>query len=460
MKISLCIGLSAAITVLAPVLAAFGGPADVPCEVQVITVPDKASLFFDKTPKGSTPAVVQAMAGEHLLVVRKDGFEEFRKTIVVEPGQSRMLAEFRLEPVRGLVVIVTEPAGADITIDKAQRGRSPVLVTDLLIGKYKVVADMRGYFRTEKDLVIEDSVPQKLEISLKSNFGSLSIESEPSGADVSVNGVPKGQTPCKVTGLAAGELDVALSIASYRQYRQKAQVRVGEDTPVKVKLDPLPGSLVVNSTPQGAMVYVDNQRKGKTPLTIEDLAIGEHRVRVEADGYEPLARTVTIRQAERISEDFGPEKTSGTMEILTRPAGVRVYIDGQDKGVTAVESGKSDAISMPLTIPLVPEGSRTIQLSKKGYEPQKLTVDVQRNSTATLNPVLKRIFVVDTVVKTGTRAEDSYAGFMVERYSNGDIKLELKPGVFRVFQNDDIKSVEPYKTSNTAPDQNEIPAAP
>jgi hypothetical protein len=54
------------------------------------------------------------------------------------------------------------------------------------------------------------------------------------------------------------------------------------------------GTITVVSDPGDAAVYVDGQFAGRTPLTIERLGTGDHRVRVVKDGYLENGRIVAV----------------------------------------------------------------------------------------------------------------------------------------------------------------------
>jgi PKD domain/PEGA domain len=54
------------------------------------------------------------------------------------------------------------------------------------------------------------------------------------------------------------------------------------------------GTITVISDPADAAVYLDGQFAGRTPLTIERLRPGDHRVRVVKDGYLENARIVGV----------------------------------------------------------------------------------------------------------------------------------------------------------------------
>jgi hypothetical protein len=59
------------------------------------------------------------------------------------------------------------------------------------------------------------------------------------------------------------------------------------------------GSLVVESDPPGASVFLDGRPAGQTPLTVPTIEVGVHRVRVMRLGYLENSRLITIKRGER-----------------------------------------------------------------------------------------------------------------------------------------------------------------
>jgi hypothetical protein len=54
------------------------------------------------------------------------------------------------------------------------------------------------------------------------------------------------------------------------------------------------GSLIVNSRPSGALVFVNGRSVGQTPLVLRNERAGSRAVRVALDGYEPWSAAVRI----------------------------------------------------------------------------------------------------------------------------------------------------------------------
>src|SRR5262245_6567203 len=54
------------------------------------------------------------------------------------------------------------------------------------------------------------------------------------------------------------------------------------------------GTIQVVTEPAGAEAFVDGQRKGVTPLAIDDLSVGEHTVRIVKDGFVENSQVVNV----------------------------------------------------------------------------------------------------------------------------------------------------------------------
>jgi len=60
-------------------------------------------------------------------------------------------------------------------------------------------------------------------------------------------------------------------------------------------IEGLRGGLRIQSEPPSATVAVDGTAVGTTPVTLNDLEVGEHQVKLELPEHVPMVRTVTIR---------------------------------------------------------------------------------------------------------------------------------------------------------------------
>ena len=57
--------------------------------------------------------------------------------------------------------------------------------------------------------------------------------------------------------------------------------------------------LVVESRPQGATVLIDGRPVGTTPVTLGEVRVGSHAVRIERDGYRIWTAPVKVAAGEQ-----------------------------------------------------------------------------------------------------------------------------------------------------------------
>ncbi|MEI6971270.1 MAG: PEGA domain-containing protein [bacterium] len=428
-----------------------GEPAKQGCDILVVTEPPDATVEFDGAVVQSlTPATIHAVTGIHLLAISRNGFEETRHRFHVGPADSKLTIKKTLEPVLGLVLIHSQPQGADVTIDDIPRGQTPLLLTDLRLGRYRVRATMPGTLPAETMLDVDGRVARKLDLVLRANSGQVSCSSEPAGADITFNGIARGQTPCTIHGIVTGRTVVAFSLEGYQTHEETIDISAGGETNrVQAILKPLPATLVVNSIPDGAVIYLDNARRGTTPVTLDGMAPGQHRLRAELQGYDPVARTVELTPGKNTPEEFRLARVAGALEVTTTPPGVRVLVDNVERGITQGDPEKPNERSAPLLVENLEPGKHAVLMSRKGYAGTNSTVEVIKSQKTALQQELRRVFAPDTLLRTNDG--EMYTGAIAERNANGDIRLELKPGTFKVFKKSDIRSLKSLTTDNPSP---------
>ena len=124
--------------------------------------------------------------------------------------------------------------------------------------------------------------------------GTVTVTTDPPGAEVQIDGVTRGQSPLKLA-LAAGAH--TMIIRGNGQSRT-IPINVAAGAEVSQYLD-MPkagadlGQLQVRTDPPGARVSIDGTPLGKTPMTILELIPGEHTVTFENE-LGSISQKVTI----------------------------------------------------------------------------------------------------------------------------------------------------------------------
>ena len=80
------------------------------------------------------------------------------------------------------------------------------------------------------------------------------------------------------------------------------------------------GNIVVQSSPAGATIFIDNAIKGITPLTINSIANGDHTVLLRLEGYKDSSSSITvIGNTQTINPTPSQISTTATSTTTTPP---------------------------------------------------------------------------------------------------------------------------------------------
>lgn len=146
------------------------------------------------------------------------------------------------------------------------------------------------------------------------------------------------------------------------------------------------GRVLVRSTPSGAEVFVNGERRGVTPLALRDLPFGAYAVRVVRSGFTPIeqrvaidagrpARSLEVALTRAVATATVPAAAAdatlpGSLLVESRPAGARVLVDGAEVGVT------------PVALATVAPGTHTVRIERSGYAPVTTTARVEARTRA------------------------------------------------------------------------------
>ena len=430
-------GALPAAAILLAAQAAFAAKPQPPPEgtLAIETTPPQAMLTVDRMERGQSPATLRLPPGEHLVTASLAGRATVRKSVRIEDGETFSLS-LELPVVTGLALVESDPPGAEVTVDGVLYGKTPCLVTDLPLGNYQASFKLGGYRETTLQLPLKDRSPVKIHADLISNTATINVTTPVEDADVEVkvNGVIRGVAPCTIERIPAGDVVIEAGAPGYKPFVQVAKLGEAESLDVEIRLEINPASLKIVSLPEGARVYFDNNFKGETPLSLENVEPGEHRIRVEKDGHDPLARSVRLERGMEATEEFRLKANTGILSVLTEPDGVSVFVDGVKAGETAPADTKG--VSLQLDIPGLSEGTHSVKFVKPGFFDRTEEYEIRRGETLSKRIELKRRFIPDYEVVTAT---GSHKGVLVS-IANGVIRIEARPGVTQTYQISDVIS--------------------
>ena len=400
--------------------------------------PDGATVIVDGMTRGVTPLTLYDLApGPRHVRFELSNYEGVDEFMFLREGGA-VSKNAVLSPVKGILLLETEPAGCDISLDGVSFGKTPRLITSLdAKGAYRLLVQKPGYQPRTVEVKFNGRIPLVKNESLVIDSGIIEITSEPAGAEVTVNGQPRGLTPTKVDGVPKGRATVEIKKNGFEDESRELSIVAGESQTLFVKLNGLPGTMSLSSIPDGARFYVNDRPEGKGPISLTGLKPGSYTIRVEKEGFATSTKTVSLENGGAIVEEFRLENVMGRIEVRTIPSGVEVFLDGSRIGITKAK-GDDGGASEVFAIENVREGEHTLAFRCEGYAEVTKHPVVENRKTQTVTARLKRVFTPNVEITTDSGV---HRGILISNTANG-VEVEVSLGITRTFPHSEVRKLE------------------
>ena len=207
------------------------------------------------------------------------------------------------QPVRqryGTLNITSSPDGARAYVDGQFVGYTP-LRYGTTSGSHEVRVESSDYdeFQTSVTLNGGETLDVDASLGRAQRTGSVSFTSQPSGADVYVDGQFVGTTPTGSVTLNPGDYQASFRTSGFESATVNFSVDRGSVQEVSTSLRADNGSLRIRANVGGATVFIDGEEYGTIPngsgqLSVSDLPAGTHQLTVTAPGFTTAVREFDI----------------------------------------------------------------------------------------------------------------------------------------------------------------------
>jgi formylglycine-generating enzyme required for sulfatase activity len=161
-------------------------------EVSIASEPAGAEVRVGGEVRGKAPLGLELMAGSHRLELRLDGFNPWVSDVQVQANEPLKLGPVRLGLPDGRLVVRSSPAGANVTVGGAYRGRTPLEIDVRPDVQQAVAVLSEGYEPARRDLSVASGAREVVEIALVPILGEVTVRATPADAQLFVDGVAKG----------------------------------------------------------------------------------------------------------------------------------------------------------------------------------------------------------------------------------------------------------------------------
>ena len=211
--------------------------------INLTSTPSGASVFLDGSFKGVSSITLEKITpGKHMLKVTKTGYQDWQQEVTVSSDKTIEifvnLTLLSLAP--GEINLTSTPAGASVFLDGSFKGVSPIIISNVPVGKHILKVTKSGYQDWQQEITVSSDKTIEIFVSLaqlSSALGEINLTSTPSGAKVFLDvGQYIGKTPLTIDKVSPGKHKVTMVLADYEKYVQEVDVIAGKVIDVSATL--------------------------------------------------------------------------------------------------------------------------------------------------------------------------------------------------------------------------------
>ncbi|UCF05137.1 MAG: PEGA domain-containing protein [bacterium] len=284
-----------------------GGRARDSTVVTVRTQPAQANIFIGEQWIGRSPVERETVAARHTTVrAELSGYQEYIDSVELVKNEpfERMIV---LEELRGNLHVTTDPPGARIVVDGEDSGSvTPDTLTGLSVNqRYDIDLRLSGYSsRSFQGVSVYNDSMVALHHSFSKLTHPLTVDSEPAGAVVYLDGRKIATAPTSLASVSQGEHVLELRLEGFRTERSRISIPAPNNR-VRVTLGPLPpGTLVFQITPY-AEIWINGELIEESAVYLPvELAPGTYRIELRHPSYETVERTVEVKSGQTVPFEY------------------------------------------------------------------------------------------------------------------------------------------------------------
>ena len=287
--------------------------------------------------------------------------------------------------VFGNLAVESDPTGAAITLDEGPPIKAPYTFNNVKFGSHRLTANLKGYLPIQQDLQFDATTPPKIVLKLQQSppheIVALSVQSEPAGAAILLDGKPPQAPSNTFTHVPFGTHQLTATLDDYEPIKQDIEVRRGMTPQIRLQLKPTQeiAALSVQSEPAGAAILLDGKPPQAPSNTFTHVPFGTHQLSATLDDYEPIKQDIEVRRGmtPKIRLQLKPTQEIAALSVQSEPAGAAILLDGKPPQAPSN------------TFTHVPFGTHQLSATLDDYEPIKQDIEVRRGMTPQIRLQLK-----------------------------------------------------------------------
>lgn len=327
------------------------------------TMMNDAEVFIDARSIGKGNIQHHKLSsGTYVVKIVKPHYKLFQSNVIIKDGESAVVKPRFVNDASDVTINVAKDAS--IYLDNAYLGAGS-WTGPLEIGQYIVEARLQNHHTVSQTISVPQ-IDQKYTFKLKDNeaiLTELSIESEPVGAKISIDGKYIGITPYHINDIIIGKHQLVVSKDGYNNYDQEITLTEHNDNKVVAHLDNL-AKIRIESTPSRSSLYINSRYVGTTPYESEYDKGTKLNIELRHDGCNDFKTSFVATGSMTKNYELGINESC----FINGSGGGMVYVDGRYVGRVPYrltgENGTKHKVKIKWSGERMKTRSKTITLGK------------------------------------------------------------------------------------------------
>jgi hypothetical protein len=263
--------------------------------------------------------------------------------------------------------------------------------TPLVAGVHRVVVTYEEEYwqHGESDVEIRDGETTEIELELQPRFGLLQVDTEPTGAQVEVNGRRASSvTPIRSLRVAPGEASLQIILSDYLPVRMKVSIVIGKAIQIERTLTADFGAIEVTSNPPGARILIDGVEAGLTPTILKRQATGRRKVELDLEGHARAGELVEVSRGKTTTVARKLQPYLGRLLVTSTLRSANGTSSDCRAAVTVSRGGQViDAKTTPAEFRGLVAVEHEVEVVCDGLR-EKRTVEIKHNADVTVDLII------------------------------------------------------------------------
>ena len=274
---------------------------------------------------------------------------------VIKSAPKTIIPENTVLPAR--VKVNSDPGDAEIWINDQLKGKTPLNITDMSPGNYRVKIRKNGFADYNNNINLSSGKNDVFLAKLSPHTGGINLTTEPPSVRILLDGkeVRESKTPVKLDKIPIGKHKIEIQKKGYASVMKEIEIKRDEITETNIRLVQLEGKLSVQVRPWGSIYINDNLKKESSDTKYEVmLPVEQYKVMVIHPTLGKWEKMVEIEpdDATKIVVNFNQKITVNVAahDENGLPLTAEIFIDNENTGISTPAEIKTRVGLHKLTI--------------------------------------------------------------------------------------------------------------